>query len=55
MFYMMLNFTVGPVMSGEQVRKIGGEQTPYFRNDEFSKVMFENEELMKEFVYAPEN
>ena len=52
---MMLNFTVGPVMSGEQVRKIGGEQTPYFRNDEFSKVMFENEELMKEFVYAPEN
>ena len=39
----MLNFTVGPVMSGEQVRKIGGEQTPYFRNDEFSKVMFENE------------
>lgn len=48
----MLNFTVGPVMSSESVRKIGGEQTPYFRNDEFSKVMFENEELMKEFVYA---
>lgn len=51
----MLNFTVGPVMSSESVRKIGGEQTPYFRNDEFSKVMFENEELMKEFVYADEN
>ena len=51
----MLNFTVGPVMSSVSVRKIGGEQTPYFRNDEFSKVMFENEELMKEFVYADEN
>ena len=48
----MLNFTVGPVMSSEEVLKIGGEQTPYFRNDEFSQVMFENEKLMKEFVYA---
>ncbi|WP_407422978.1 pyridoxal-phosphate-dependent aminotransferase family protein [Methanobrevibacter sp.] len=51
----MLNFTVGPVMSSESVRKIGGEQTPYFRNDEFSEIMFENEELMKEFVYADED
>lgn len=51
----MLNFTVGPVMSSESVRKIGGEQTPYFRNDEFSSVMFENEKLMKEFVYASED
>ncbi len=48
----MLNFTVGPVMSSESVRMIGGEQTPYFRNYEFSKVMLENEELMKEFTYA---
>ena len=51
----MLNFTVGPVMSSEEVLKIGGEQTPYFRNDEFSEVMFENEKLMKEFVYAGDN
>lgn len=48
----MLNFTVGPVMSSDEVLKIGGEQTPYFRNDEFSQVMLENEILMKEFVYA---
>ena len=48
----MLNFTVGPVMSSDEVLKIGGEQTPYFRNDEFSQVMLENERLMKEFVYA---
>ncbi|MBQ9025717.1 MAG: alanine--glyoxylate aminotransferase family protein [Methanobrevibacter sp.] len=51
----MLNFTVGPVMSSEQVLKIGGDQTPYFRNDEFSQVMFENEKLMKEFVYADDD
>lgn len=48
----MLNFTVGPVMSSDVVRKIGGEQTPYFRNDEFSRIILENEKLMKEFVYA---
>ena len=53
--HIMLNFTVGPVMSSESVRKIGGEQTPYFRNDEFSQVMLENEELMKEFVYASDD
>ena len=51
----MLNFTVGPVMSSQKVRKIGGEQTPYFRNDEFSQIMFENEQLMKELVFATHN
>ena len=42
-------------MSSEAVLKIGAEQTPYFRNEEFSKIMLENEELMKDFVYADEN
>ena len=42
-------------MSSEKVLEIGGEQTPYFRNDEFSQVMLENEKLMKEFVYASED
>ena len=51
----VLNFTVGPVMSSDKVLKIGGEQTPYFRNDEFSQIMLENEKLMKEFVYASED
>ena len=51
----MLNFTVGPVMSSEDVLKVGGEQSPYFRNEEFSQKMLENEELMKEFVYANKN
>lgn len=48
-----LNFTVGPVMSNEEVLAIGGEQVPYFRTQEFSNIMLENEELMKKFVHAP--
>ena len=48
----MLNFTVGPVMSCEEVRTIGAEQVPYFRTPEFSKIMFENENLMKKFAKA---
>ena len=42
----MLNFTVGPVMSNEEIRKIGGNQIPYFRTQEFSKIMFDNELLL---------
>ena len=49
----MLNFTVGPVMSSENVRKIGADQVPYFRTPEFSKIMLENEALMKKFTKAP--
>ncbi len=51
----MLNFTVGPVMSSPDILAIGGEQVPYFRTQEFSELMLENEHLMKEFVNAPEN
>lgn len=51
----MLNFTVGPVMSSDDILAIGGEQVPYFRTQEFSNVMLENEALMKEFVNAPED
>lgn len=51
----MLNFTVGPVMSCDEVRTIGAEQVPYFRTPEFSKIMFENENLMKKFAKADEN
>ena len=51
----MLNFTVGPVMSNETVLKIGSEQVPYFRTPEFSKLMLENEDLVKELLYAPDN
>ncbi len=50
----MLNFTVGPVMASETVCKIGAEQVPYFRTQEFSNLMFENENLMLKFAKAPE-
>lgn len=50
----MLNFTVGPVQSGDAVCAIGAQQVPYFRTPEFSAVMLENERLMLEFAKAPE-
>ena len=46
----MLNFTIGPVMSSELVRAIGAEQVPYFRTQEFSEMMLENEMMVKKFV-----
>lgn len=48
----MLNFTVGPVMSCEAVRAVGAEQVPYFRTEDFSRTMLENELLMKEFTHV---
>lgn len=51
----MINFTVGPVQSSNQVRAIGAEQVPYFRTAEFSEVMLENERLVKKFAKAGEN
>lgn len=51
----MLNFTVGPVQSSESVRKIGAQNVPYFRTQEFSDMMLENEKLIKEFAGASEN
>jgi len=50
----MLNFTVGPVMSNPDIIEIANHSTPYFRTPEFSEVMKENEQLMLEFLYAPE-
>lgn len=51
----MLNFTVGPVMSSNEVLSIGAEQVPYFRTAEFSAVMLENEKYMLEYTKAPIN
>lgn len=51
----MLNFTVGPVMSSKEVCSIGAEQVPYFRTEEFSSVMLENEKYMLEYTKAPAN
>ncbi len=51
----MINFTVGPVQSDEEILKIGAEQVPYFRTPEFSQTMLENEALVKEFANASDN
>lgn len=50
----MINFTVGPVQSDDEVRAIGAEQVPYFRTPEFSELMKENEKLMLKFAKASE-
>ena len=51
----MINFTVGPVQSPDEVRAIGSEHVPYFRTPEFSELMLENEALMRKFSKAPKN
>ena len=51
----MLNFTVGPVASSNDVLKVASISTPYFRTDEFSNVMFENEAMFLEFLHAPKD
>ncbi len=50
----MLNFTVGPVMSPEDVISVAGVSAPYFRTPEFSKTMLENEEMFLKLLNAPE-
>ncbi len=42
-------------MSSETVRNIGAEQVPYFRTPEFTKIMLENERLMKKFAFAEDD
>ena len=49
----MINFTVGPVQSPDEVRQIGSFNVPYFRTSEFSEVVLESEALMNKFVNAP--
>ncbi len=49
-----LNFAVGPVQMDPQVQALGGEPVPYFRTQEFSDLMKENEALMCSLMHAPE-
>ena len=42
----MLNFTIGPVMSSDEIVEVANHSTPYFRTPEFSELMLENEKLM---------
>ena len=50
----MLNFTVGPVQESKEVLEVGAQPTPYFRNQSFSKIMLENEAMMKELTFSDE-
>lgn len=47
-------FTPGPVPMDERTLVIGGEQTPYFRNEAFSQVVLECENGILETLNAPE-
>ncbi|MBB1488955.1 pyridoxal-phosphate-dependent aminotransferase family protein [Oceanospirillum sediminis] len=47
-------FTPGPVPMQQDICDIGGEQTPYFRNDWFSQVVKECETNLLDCVNAPE-
>ena len=46
----MLNFTVGPVMASEKICSIGSNQVPYFRTNEFSNIMLENERYILKII-----
>ncbi len=47
-------YTPGPVKMSEEILAIGGKQTPYFRNQAFSDVVLKSEELLLNFLNAPE-
>ena len=49
------NFAVGPVKTDEEILKIGAEQIPYFRTEEFSCLIKENEQLVLKALNAPKN
>jgi len=46
-------FTPGPVKMSEEILQVGAQQTPYFRNKEFSDVTFACENGLLEMVNAP--
>ncbi len=49
----MMNFTVGPVQTYQEVKEIGAQDVPYFRTAEFSAVVLECERLLLQFLNAP--
>lgn len=48
-------FTIGPVDMLPEIKKVAGEQIPYFRTQEFSEIMLDSERLIKKFMNAGEN
>lgn len=50
----MLNFTVGPVMSPDEVLSVAGQDAPYFRTPEFSDVVLRCERAMLDLLHVPD-
>ena len=48
-------FTVGPVEMYPSTLKISANQVPYFRTDEFSELMLENEKIIKKLSNSTED
>jgi aspartate aminotransferase-like enzyme len=48
-------FTPGPVKMSKRILEIGAEQTPYFRNKEFSNVLLSCERSLLNFLNAPKD
>jgi len=51
----IINFAVGPVMMQSDILKIGLEQVPYFRTDDFSNLSLNNEEMLLNLIGAPKD
>ena len=47
-------FTIGPVQMYERTLKKKAEQIPYFRNNEFSEMMFETDKMLKNLLGTSE-
>ena len=48
-------FTPGPVAMSKDILEIGAQQTPYFRNQEFSNILLQCEQDLLELLNAPKN
>ena len=49
-----LIFAVGPVEMDKNILDLGSKQPPYFRTSDFSKLMLENENILKKLLYTDE-
>ena len=50
-----INFSVGPVQIDPQISAVGAEPVPYFRTPDFSALMLENEQILKQLMGASDD
>lgn len=50
-----INFSVGPVQIDPLVAAVGAEPVPYFRTPDFSALMLENEQILKQLMGATDD